>query len=129
MVANIEALDQRFVELKNICADVEGASTLVLPRTGDSRNATGSVHVRCTVARTRKPIAEPEESSLVLADQLRKLLDGFNRRARDRRGPIRTTRAKMRFEFAWCVGIFFEIGPVGLSLAEKTMHGPAPPCT
>src|SRR5262249_57608366 len=87
------------------------------------------MHVRCAVARTRKPIAESEESSLVLADQLRKLLNGFNRRACDRRGPIRTTSAKMRFELAWCVGIFFEIGPVGLSIAEKTMHDRARQCT
>ena len=50
-VPNVEPFNQRLVELEYVCADMEGATTLILPSACHRRNAACCVHVRCTVAR------------------------------------------------------------------------------
>src|SRR5215510_13724911 len=67
-------------------------------------------------------IAEPEKYALAFADQLRELLDGLDRRSGDRRGPGRIAGTKMGLQFARRIRVLVQIFPIGLSVAEKTMH-------
>ncbi len=80
------------------------------------------MHIGGAVARAREAVAEPEEGALALADQSGELLDRLDRRAGDRRRPGRIARAQMRFKLARRVGVFVEIIPVRLAVAEQAMH-------
>ena len=121
-VPDVESFDQRLVELVDIGIDVEGAAALQLPGPAHRRDAAGRVHVGGAVARAREAVAEPKKSALALADQSGELLDGLHRRAGDRRGPGRIAVPQVRFQLARRVGVFVEIIPVRVAVAEQAMH-------
>src|SRR4029079_12081603 len=80
-IPNVEPLNQRLVEAKNVGTDVKRTAAFVLPGTRHRRDTASGVHVSGAVALARKTIAEPEEGALVLADEPRERLDCLDGRS------------------------------------------------
>ena len=121
-IERVQRLDHALVPVIDRAVIVEGAAALMRPRAGDRGNAARRMHVDRAVARAGKAVAEPEEGALVGGDQPCEFLDGLDRAAGDRGGPLRRPRLHMRFEFARRIGVAIEIIPVGSAVAEQAMH-------
>jgi hypothetical protein len=80
------------------------------------------VHVDGAVARTREAVAEADVGALRRADQPGEVLDLGRAQAADRRRPFRAARLEVGLELARCIGVFLEIGPVGVTVAEEHVH-------
>ena len=82
LVARVEALDQRLVELVDGARGVQRAAALVRPGARDRGNAERGVHVGRAVALAREAVAEAEERALVPPDERREGLDLLDAQAR-----------------------------------------------
>ena len=99
------------------------AAALVLPGAGDRRDAACRVHVGRAVARAREAVAEAEEGALVVADEPGEFLDGLDRRAGDRRGPVAARALRRCASSSRGASVYlFEVVPVRLAVAEQAMH-------
>ena len=121
-IAHVVAFDHGLVEMKDAAIVVEGAAALVTPGAGDRGDAACGVHVHRAVARAGEAVAEAEIGALPLADQPGEGLDGLDRTAGDARRPVRIARAQMFGKLARRVGVALEIVPIGVLVAEQTMH-------
>src|SRR3954465_11977718 len=80
------------------------------------------MHVDGTVSRPAEAVAETEKRALGLADRLGESLDLGDGKAGDCRSPFWSLIAQVRFELTRRVGVFLEIVPVGVAVAEEDVH-------
>ena len=91
-IAQIAAVDQAGVEMKDRAVVVKGAAAFVAPGAGHGGDAACGVHVDGAVARAREAVAEAEKGARPFADQAGEGLDGLDRAAGDVRRPLRIAR-------------------------------------
>ncbi len=101
---------------------MEGAAAFILPGAGDGGNGGDGVHVDGAVARAGEAVAQAEIGALGLADELGEALDLGGGDVADFGGPVRRPGLQMSFELTRAVGVFLEIGPIGVAVAEQHMH-------
>src|SRR5690349_6382983 len=101
---------------------MERTAALMLPGTRHRRYAADRMEVRCTVARAAEAVADAEIAALGLADELREGFDLGHRDVADPRGPFRCPGLQVRSEVPGRVGVFLEIVPVRMAVAEQHMH-------
>ena len=122
LVLVCRTLDQRLLDTEDAAIGVEGAAALILPRTGDARHGERCMHVGSAVARAGKAVSQSEECPFCPPDQRREGLDFLNGKTGDRRRPFGRPGFQMGLQTARIVSEFFEIGPVGIAVAESHMH-------
>ena len=121
-IGDVEPFDQRLVPVEDGAVVVEAAAALVQPSAGNRRNAQRRVHVVGAVARAGEAVAETEIGLGCGADHLGEGLDLGDAQAGDGARPLGRARPQMRFQLARAVGVFFQIRPVGVAVAEQHVH-------
>src|SRR5262249_3964782 len=124
-IDDVAALDEAAVERVERGAGVERAAAAILPGAGDGGGAGGRGDLRRAVARARETVAEADEAALgppVEPGEGDDLLLGHTA---DRRGPRGIARGEVPLELLGNIGVFRQVGAVGVALLEEDMHDAA----
>ena len=121
-VGDVQAFDQRLVPVVDGAVVVEAAAAFVEPRAGHGRDAQGRVHVVGAVARAGEAVSEPEIGPRRRTHHFGKRLDLGDGQSGYRARPRRRAARQVRFELARAVGVFLQIRPVGIAVAEQHVH-------